>query len=65
MNWNKVSARERIKRNGDETSKDGTMVIRSGSLGNRSLGAVDYLVNYEKETVLIVSSEKFNEIKRR
>ena len=61
--WTKDSAMDFIFRNCDVIkTKSDIIVVKNGSAGNGALGAIDYLRNYERIVIRIVSQEAFKEM---
>lgn len=64
--WNPTSALIFVEVNADTKRTDdfpNTVFVRSGSAGNGTLGAIDYINNHTKEIkIYMVGEEKFNVI---
>jgi len=44
-------------------SESGVMFVKNGTAGNGSLGAIDFLVNYRKHHIGIISEERFEDMR--
>jgi len=62
--WTENSALDFIFRNCDVIkTKLGSIVVKNGSAGNGSLGAIDYLHNHKKTIISIVTEEVFENMR--
>lgn len=62
--WTEDSAETFVFRNSDIIkTKFGALIVKNTSAGNGVLGALDYLRNYKKAVVSMVTEEEFEERK--